>query len=185
MDAKHCRPLLSPYSPIVGGPLAAPGLPGVSCRQGEPPAIRIVMWRKPVAELIRFSVSLESDLLAEFDRYCKQNHFATRSEAVRHLLRDTLTAQAWDSDTEQAAATLTLVYDHHRAQLSEKLLDLQHRHADVVVATSHVHLDHHNCLEVIFLRGPARVLREIGSQLQGMKGIRKGQLVVATTAETP
>ena len=138
-----------------------------------------------MADLVRFSVSLEADLLAEFDRYCKESHFATRSEAVRQLLRETLTSHAWEADAHDAAATLTLVYDHHRAQLSEKLLDLQHRHADVVVATSHVHLDHHNCLEVIFLRGPARVLREIGSQLQGMKGIRKGQLVVATTAETP
>ena len=138
-----------------------------------------------MAELVRFSVSLEDDLLREFDRYCRERHYATRSEAVRQLLRETLTAHAWDSDAREAAATLTLVYDHHRAQLSEKLLDLQHRHADVVVATSHVHLDHHNCLEVIFLRGPARVLREIGAQLQGMKGIRKGQLVVAATGETP
>jgi CopG family transcriptional regulator, nickel-responsive regulator len=138
-----------------------------------------------VADLVRFSVSLEEDLLEEFDRYCKANHFATRSEAIRQLLRDTLTSHAWESDTRDAAATLTLVYDHHRSQLSEKLLELQHLHTDVVVATSHVHLDHHNCLEVIFLRGPARVLQEIGAQLRGLKGIRKGQLVVATTAQTP
>jgi CopG family transcriptional regulator, nickel-responsive regulator len=138
-----------------------------------------------VADLVRFSVSLEEDLLGEFDRYCKANHFATRSEAIRQLLRDTLTSHAWESDTGEAAATLTLVYDHHRSQLSEKLLELQHLHTDVVVATSHVHLDHHNCLEVIFLRGPARVLQEIGAQLRGLKGIRKGQLVVATTAQTP
>lgn len=138
-----------------------------------------------VADLVRFSVSLEADLLAEFDRYCNEHRFATRSEAVRQLLRETLTAHAWEADAREAAATLTLVYDHHRAQLSEKLLDLQHRHADVVVATTHVHLDHHNCLEVIFLRGPARTLREIGAQLQGMKGIRKGQLVVAATDNTP
>jgi CopG family nickel-responsive transcriptional regulator len=140
---------------------------------------------RAVADLVRFSVSLEEELLEEFDRYCKENHFATRSEAIRQLLRDTLTAHAWETDARDAAATLTLVYDHHRSQLSEKLLELQHRHTEVVVATSHVHLDHHNCLEVIFLRGPARVLREISAQLRGLKGIRKGQLVVATTAETP
>jgi CopG family nickel-responsive transcriptional regulator len=138
-----------------------------------------------VADVVRFSVSLEADLLAEFDAYCAENRFPTRSEAVRHLLRETLTAQAWESDAEEAAATLTLVYDHHRRQLSDRLIELQHQHTDVVVATSHVHLDHHNCLEVIFLRGRPRVLREIASQLRGLKGVRLGQLVVAAAGETP
>ena len=138
-----------------------------------------------MAELVRFSVSLECDLLEEFDRYCKDNHFATRSDAIRQLLRETLTAHAWESDTSDAAATLTLVYDHHRTQLSDRLLEIQHEHTDVVVASSHVHLDHNHCLEVIFLRGRARALQDIASRLKGLKGIRKGQLVVASTAETP
>ncbi len=138
-----------------------------------------------MADLVRFSVSLESDLLAEFDRYCQAHHFATRSEAIRQLLRETLTAQAWEADAEDVAATLTLVYDHHRTQLSERLLELQHEHTDVVVASSHVHLDHAHCMEVIFLRGKAGVLREIASKLRGLKGIRKGELVVARTSQTP
>lgn len=138
-----------------------------------------------MSDLVRFSVSLESDLLEEFDRYCKGNHFATRSEAIRQLLREALTEQAWETNTREAAATLTLVYDHHRTQLSDRLLDIQHKHTDVIVASSHVHLDHNNCLEVIFLRGGAQALRDIASQLQGLKGIRKGQLVVANTVETP
>jgi CopG family nickel-responsive transcriptional regulator len=138
-----------------------------------------------VAELVRFSVSLENDLLEEFDRYCKDNRFATRSEAIRQLLRGALTEYAWGSDTREAAATLTLVYDHHRTRLTDQMLNLQHQHTDVVVASSHVHLDHDNCMEVIFLRGQARVLREIAAQLRGLKGIRKGELVVADTAETP
>jgi CopG family nickel-responsive transcriptional regulator len=138
-----------------------------------------------VAELVRFSVSLEADLLEDFDRYCKENHFATRSDAIRQLLRETLTAHAWESDAKDAAATLTLVYDHHRTQLADRLLAIQHRHTDIVVATSHVHLDHNNCLEVIFLRGRSRALQEIAFQLKGLKGIRKGQLVIASTADTP
>jgi CopG family nickel-responsive transcriptional regulator len=138
-----------------------------------------------VADLVRFSVSLEADLLSEFDRYCKENRFATRSEAIRQLLRDALTEYAWTTDAHDAAATLTLVYDHHRTRLTDQLLELQHQHTSTVVASSHVHLDHDNCLEVIFLRGQASRLREIASQLRGLKGIRKGQLVVATTAETP
>jgi CopG family nickel-responsive transcriptional regulator len=138
-----------------------------------------------VSDLVRFTVSLESDLLEEFDSYCKENHYATRSEAIRQLLREALTEHAWEANTRDAAATLTLVYDHHRTQLSDRLLDIQHKHTDVIVASSHVHLDHNNCLEVIFLRGRAKALRDIASQLQGLKGIRKGQLVVASTADTP
>jgi CopG family nickel-responsive transcriptional regulator len=138
-----------------------------------------------VAKLTRFSVSLESDLLERFDRYCQEGRFATRSEAIRQLLRETLTTQAWESDARDAAATLTLVYDHHRTRLSERLLDLQHRHTDMVISTMHVHLDHDNCLEVIVLRGGAGKLQQIAAELRGLKGIRRGQMVLATTTDTP
>jgi CopG family nickel-responsive transcriptional regulator len=138
-----------------------------------------------VSELVRFSVSLEDDLLEQFDRYCKESKYATRSEAIRQLLREKLTEHAWESDAQDAAATLTLVYDHHRTNLSEKLLELQHEHADMVVSTMHVHLDHDNCLEVIVLRGRAGALQRMASALRGLKGIHRGQLVLARTADTP
>jgi CopG family nickel-responsive transcriptional regulator len=138
-----------------------------------------------VSNLVRFSVSLEAELLEQFDRYCREGRFATRSEAVRQLLRETLTSHAWASDAEDAAATLTLVYDHHRTHLTDKLLELQHRHNDRVVSTMHVHLDHDHCLEVIVLRGRATALQEMAAELRGLKGIRKGQLVLASTAATP
>jgi CopG family nickel-responsive transcriptional regulator len=135
-----------------------------------------------MTNLVRFSVSLESDLLARFDRYCEEGRFATRSEAVRQLLRQTLTTRAWADDAEDAAATLTLVYDHHRTHLAEKLLELQHRHARMVVSTMHVHLDHDNCLEVIVLRGRAGALQQMAAELRGLKGIHRGELVLATTS---
>jgi CopG family nickel-responsive transcriptional regulator len=135
-----------------------------------------------MSNLVRFSVSLESELLERFDRYCRDGRFATRSEAIRQLLRQTLTRQAWADDAADAAATLTLVYDHHRTNLTEKLLELQHRHTDRVVSTMHVHLDHDNCLEVIVLRGRAGALQEMAAELRGLKGIHKGELVLATTA---
>jgi CopG family nickel-responsive transcriptional regulator len=134
-----------------------------------------------VSDLVRFSVSLEGDLLEQFDRYCQEGRFATRSEAIRQLLRETLTNHAWASDARDAAATLTLVYDHHRARLTEKLMELQHRHADLVVSTMHVHLNHDTCLEVIALRGKARALQEIAFELRGLKGIQKVQLVIAAS----
>ena len=133
-----------------------------------------------MSEIVRFSVSVENDLLEKFDRFCQEEQFATRSEAVRQLIRDTLTRRAWVGQSREAAGTLTLVYDHHRAQLRDKLLQLQHDHAANVVATLHVHLEHDLCLEVIGLRGPAGDLQKIAAQLRGLKGIYKGELVMAS-----
>jgi CopG family nickel-responsive transcriptional regulator len=135
-----------------------------------------------MAKVVRCSISLEADLMKDFDRYCKKERFETRSEAFRQLLREKLTAHAWESNAEDAAATLTLVYDHHRTNLSERLLELQHDHAHMVISTLHVHLDHDNCLEVIVLRGRADALRKIASELRGLKGIQKGEMVLARTS---
>jgi len=137
-----------------------------------------------MSEIVRFSVSLEDDLLRQFDRYCDEEQFATRSEAVRQLIREKLTARAWQSDSQDAVGTLTLVYDHHRAQLSDRLTKLQHDNTDLVVSTLHAHLTHELCLEVIVLRGPAGSLQQIASQLRGMKGILKGELVMASAPQS-
>ena len=133
-----------------------------------------------MSEIVRFSVSLEDDLLEQFDRYCSEEHFATRSEALRQLIREKLTHEAWQSDTSEAAGTLTLVYDHHRPQLRDRLTQVQHDHTDLVVSTLHAHLTQDLCLEVIVLRGPAGKLRQIASQLRGLRGIFTGELVVAS-----
>jgi CopG family transcriptional regulator, nickel-responsive regulator len=136
-----------------------------------------------MSDIVRFSISLESDLLEKFDRYCEEQHLATRSEAFRQLIRERLTAQAWESDSRDAAGTLTLVYDHHRPQLRDQLTRLQHDHTDLVVSTLHAHLTHDLCLEVIVLRGPAKQLLKIAAQLRGMKGIFKGELVMASAEQ--
>ena len=133
-----------------------------------------------MSEIVRFSVSLEDDLLEQFDRYCTEEQFATRSEAVRQLIRNTLTRRAWESECQDAVGTLTLVYDHHRAQLGERLTQLQHDHTELVVSTLHAHLTHDLCLEVIILRGPAARLQKITSRLRGLKGVYKGELVMAS-----
>ena len=108
-----------------------------------------------MSSLVRISVSLESDLLERFDLYCAEGKFPTRSEAIRHLLHDRLTEQAFAKGAETVADPLTLVYDHHRPNLSQRLLELQHNHGALVLATTHVHLAHDACLEVILMRGPA------------------------------
>ena len=133
-----------------------------------------------MSKIVRFTISIEDDLLDEFDAYCEQEQLATRSEAVRQLIRERLTNLAWAKGTHEAAGTLTLVYDHHRAQLAERLTKLQHDNTDLIVATTHIHLTHDLCLEVIILRGPAKRLQKIASQLKGFKGIHKGELVMAS-----
>jgi CopG family nickel-responsive transcriptional regulator len=132
-----------------------------------------------VSELVRFSVSLERELLDEFDKLCEAGRFATRSEAIRQLLREKLTSTAWAADAADVAASLTLVYDHHKTRLTDKMLDLQHAQADRVVSSMHVHLNHDLCLEVIVLRGPAAELQHLAAELSGLKGIHQAQLVIA------
>lgn len=132
-----------------------------------------------MSEIVRFSVSVEDDLLEKFDAYCSEEQFATRSEAVRQLIREKLTERAWATGSHQVVGTLTLVYDHHRPQLRDRLMDLQHENTDLVVSTIHTHLSHDVCLEVVVLRGQAGRLQKFASQLRGMKGIYKGELVMA------
>jgi CopG family nickel-responsive transcriptional regulator len=136
-----------------------------------------------VSELVRFSVSLESDLLDRFDKFCESGKFATRSEAVRQLIRERLTAQAWAADSADVAASLTLVYDHHKTRLTDRMLDVQHAHARWVVSSMHVHLTHDLCMEVIVLRGPAVGLQNLAAELSGMKGIHHAQLVIVRADE--
>lgn len=133
--------------------------------------------------IVRFSVSLEEDLLEKFDAFCNQQQFATRSEAVRQLIRDMLTRNAWKSGTQEVVGTLTLVYDHHRSQLRDQLTEVQHDNTDLVISTLHSHLSHDVCLEVIVLRGPADRLQAIAARLRGLKGIYKGELVMAAAGE--
>jgi CopG family nickel-responsive transcriptional regulator len=135
-----------------------------------------------MSEVVRFSVSLEGDLLEEFDRFCAGERYATRSEAIRQLLRERLTTAAVEADAKEVTASLVLVYDHHRTALLQKLLELQHESPHQVVSTMHVHLDHDHCMEIIVMRGRASQLRSFASHLRGLKGIHQGQLVFAHAA---
>jgi CopG family nickel-responsive transcriptional regulator len=137
----------------------------------------------PVRGVQRFSVSVEPELLRDFDRYCKRHRFATRSEAVRQALRELLTREAWETSGRTVVGTLTLVYEHERAQVRDRLLELQHENADLIVSVLHVHLSHELCLEVLILRGEAGRLRAVANELRGMKGVQKGELVLAGIAE--
>ena len=130
-------------------------------------------------ELTRFSVSLEADLLGAFDKFVQDGSFATRSEAIRQLLRQTLTRDAFQTDDRIVTANLTLVYDHHARELAARLIDKQHHHHDLVVSSLHVHLGERHCLEVSILRGSAHDVRHLGDDLLATKGVLHGEMSFA------
>lgn len=132
-----------------------------------------------MSEVARFSVSLEPELLDQFDQFCTEGRFATRSEAVRQLIREKLTTVAWANDAKDVAASLTLVFDHHKSKLTERMLEVQHNHTEMIVASMHVHLNHDLCMDVIAFRGPAKEMQELAAELSGLKGIYQAQLVIA------
>lgn len=127
--------------------------------------------------LQRFGVSLEKDLLEAFDSYRDAHHYATRSEAIRDLIRERLVRERWSRDEDEVVGTLTLVYDHHAHDLSHELNDIQHRSHAHIVCTTHVHLNAHDCLEVTVLRGTGRQVEDLASRLLAMKGVQHGELV--------
>ena len=132
--------------------------------------------------IVRFSVAIGGELLRRFDRYREEHKYPNRSEAVRGLMRAALIDEAVADDDSDAMGVLTLVYDHHAAGISEKLTELQHQHLPNVITATHVHLDAHRCLEVVLLRGPARIVRELADGLIGTKGVETGRLVVSAAA---
>lgn len=129
--------------------------------------------------LVRFSVAVGGELLERFDEYCHEHRYANRSEAVRGLMRSALIAEVVASDDEPAMGVVTLIYDHHAGQIADRLTEIQHSNLEMVVTTTHVHLDHSRCLEVILLRGRARDVRQLADSLIGAKGIEMGKLVLA------
>jgi CopG family nickel-responsive transcriptional regulator len=128
-------------------------------------------------ELVRFGVAMDGELLERFDRRIAARGYSTRSEALRDLVRADLASQHLEGGG-LAAATLTIIYDHHVRELTEKLTAMQHDLGEAVISTMHVHLDHHHCLEVIVLRGPAALIQNAGDRLIAAKGVEHGRMVI-------
>ena len=139
-----------------------------------------------MGETVRFGVSLDAALLEKFDALCDRQGCPSRSEALRDIIRDTLVQDSLRSDTADAAGVLTLVYDHHVRDLSRKLNERQHDDYNVVVASLHVHLDHHHCLEILVLKGQAGQLRSLADQLRSIRGVKHGTFsITAIGADLP
>lgn len=132
-----------------------------------------------MADLTRVSISLEDVLLAAFDRSIASRGYATRSEAIRDLIRDHLIreeAKGEQGETTERVAVLTLVYDHHARELAARRIDKQHHHHHLVVSSLHVHLGERHCLEVSVLRGPAAEVRHLGEELLSIRGVLHGEI---------
>ena len=131
-------------------------------------------------DLVRTSVSIEKPLLRRLEKMIRGSRYSNRSEFIRDMIRERLVEQEWQHD-EEVVGTITLIFDHHVRLLSEKLTDLQHDHHGTILATTHVHLDKHICVEMIMLKGRAGVIRQIADLLRQQKGVLHAGLSISST----
>ena len=135
-----------------------------------------------MSELIRFGVSIEKDLLVKFDKHIKQKDYQNRSEAFRDLIREDLVRKEWLEGKEVAAA-ITIVYDHHKRELVNKLTNIQHDFHELIVSSQHIHLDHNNCLEIVAVKGNPKRIQLLTNKIKATKGVKYAVLTVATTGK--
>ena len=133
-------------------------------------------------DLARFSIAVPEDLLRAFDaQIARRGDNANRSEAIRDLIRASLARDAARRPDEQVIGSLTMIYDHHTGDLTRRLDEVQHDYTDEIVSTLHVHLDHHNCLEILALKGRGKRVYELADKLLGLRGVKHGELTCAAT----
>ena len=137
------------------------------------------------SSLKRFGVSMEDKLLDRFDVLCGRKGYASRSEAIRDMVRDHLIEEEKQLAHANVVGTVTLIYDHHQRELEEKLTEYQHQTLDAIISALHVHLDAHLCLEVLVLRGKARKIKRIADRLIATKGVKHGKLVLTSKDSIP
>ncbi|OGR06306.1 MAG: nickel-responsive regulator [Deltaproteobacteria bacterium RIFOXYD12_FULL_50_9] len=136
-----------------------------------------------MAEIIRFGISINEQLLSRFDGLIDKKGYVNRSEAIRDLIRNALVEEEWANEDEEAVGTVSLVYDHHTRDLSDKLTEHQHTHHKEIISALHVHLDAHHCLEVVVIKGRARDIKRLAEELIGTKGVKHGKLMTTTTGK--
>ena len=133
--------------------------------------------------IMRFGVSIDSQLIKKFDSLIGRKGYATRSEAIRDMIRDSLVEREWESEERETVGTITLVYNHHTRELEHALTDMQHKSFHQIISTLHVHLDAHNCLEVLVVKGKSRDIKTIADRLIGTRGVKHGKLTMTTTGK--
>ncbi|UCC39761.1 MAG: nickel-responsive transcriptional regulator NikR [Candidatus Aminicenantes bacterium] len=136
-----------------------------------------------MAKLIRFGVSLGAELLGKFDSLIRARGYKSRSEAIRDLIREQLVSEEWREEKKETVGILGLVYNHEERELTKKLTRLQHKYLDLVISSTHIHLDKHNCLEVIVLKGKSYLIKNISDELLSTGSVKHGKLLMTTTGK--
>lgn len=134
-----------------------------------------------MSELARLSISLERPLLNRLERLVRKSRYTNRSEFIRDLIRQRLVEQQWADQRQEVVGTITMVYDHHARQLTDKLVDIQHAHHSNILATTHVHLSPDLCAEMIMVRGSAGRIRAIVDRLRQQRGVLHAELAMSST----
>jgi CopG family nickel-responsive transcriptional regulator len=131
-------------------------------------------------KIIRFGVSIEPDLLEKFDRMMKKKGYTNRSEAIRDIIRANIIQEKNTDPDQKGLGTLTILYDHHSGPLTERLIELQHENYTRILTTTHIHIDHENCLEVLILQGKLGDIQTLADKIKALKGIKHGELVLTS-----
>ncbi len=134
-----------------------------------------------MGKVVRFGVSVEGDLLKKFDRLIDNTGYSSRSEAIRDLIRERLVRKEWKDKEKETVGILGLVYNHEKKELTENLTRIQHEYLHATISSIHIHLDHHNCLEVIILKGKSGFIRKIADELLSTKSVKHGELIMTST----
>ncbi|MFP4083124.1 MAG: nickel-responsive transcriptional regulator NikR [Candidatus Aminicenantes bacterium] len=134
-----------------------------------------------MSRIKRFGVSLEAELLEKFDALVEKAGYTARSEAIRDLIRGRLVEEEWKEEKKETVGILGLVYNHEIRDLPETLTKIQHQNIQVIVSTTHIHLDRHNCLEVIVMKGQSSLIKNIAHQLISTRSVKHGKLIMTTT----
>jgi len=136
-----------------------------------------------MADAVRFGVSMSKKLLVDFDHLIAEKGYKNRSEAIRKLIREKLVQKEWELSKEEIVATITMVYSHEVRELTERLTEMQHKYYKQIISAMHIHLDEHNCLEMLAIRGRADEVKKIADRLLSTKGIKHGQLTTTSTGK--
>ena len=131
----------------------------------------------------RFGVSIDDELLTKFDQLIARKGYTNRSEAIRDLIRDSLVQTEWESVSADTIGTITIVYNSHTHELADLLTHIQHGYHSFIIATTHVHLDDKNCLEVLIVRGKGEEIKKISDRLISARGVKHGKLSLTTTGK--
>jgi len=137
------------------------------------------MRKMDKAKVERICITIPKELVDFIDKKVEQS-YASRSEFIRDLVREAIVEDEWEDENNELIGVLVIIYDHHKRELTQKLLDIQHNHYINILCTTHVHIDHNNCLESIMIKGPSQTIIETVNVIAGLNGVKFAKLVKAS-----